>query len=262
MSQIQYIEPFRISEDGGETTETQDRHGNYAKAVCEYEPRAGRTHCMLESFTTHRQMLFRIACRILGSVADADDMVQELWLRWQRQDSGRIQSAKAWLGAAMTRLCIDQLRSARRQWEDSYGVSVPEPSMADGEAETNSSVDREYSLTTACAKILETLRPVERAVFMLHEVFGYDHVGTAAIVGKDVSNCRQILHRAKAHLKADSKMRPVSVSAHRLAKQIAVAADTDDVSDLLVLLTEEEISFARGSTAPRRCLAEARRATQ
>jgi len=169
-------------------------------------------------------------------MSDAEDMVQELWLRWQRQDMGRIESAEAWMGCAMKRLCIDQLRSVRRQREDLYGVSVPEPLVSHVEAETDNPADQECLLTTACAKMLETLRPLECAVFILHDVLGYDYIKAANIVGKNVANCRQILRRAKVHLRADSKVWPVSESACRLAKLIAIAADTGELKELLTLL--------------------------
>src|SRR5215470_8504174 len=84
----------------------------------------------IETFTAHRQFLFSIAYRMLGRMSEAEDMVQEVWLRWQTQDTATIQSPKAWLRSAMRRLCIDQLRSARHQREDQYGVSVPELSSA------------------------------------------------------------------------------------------------------------------------------------
>src|SRR6185503_6373818 len=85
---------------------------------------------MLQAFQTHRPLLFGIAYRMLGRVSEAEDMVQEVWLRWQKQDPAEVRSAKAWLTSAMTRLCIDQLRSARRAREEYYGVWLPEPLMA------------------------------------------------------------------------------------------------------------------------------------
>jgi RNA polymerase sigma-70 factor, ECF subfamily len=205
----------------------------------EAEQMRGRPSSLIESFNVHRQMVFRIARRILGSVSDAEDMVQELWLRWQRQDAERIQSARAWLGSTMTRLCIDQLRSARRQREDSYGLRVPEPMMTEVEPEMEHAADQQYSLGAACAKMLEALRPMERAVFTLHEVLGYDYSAAAAIVGKDVANCRQILHRAKVHLRENSHAFSLNEPACRLAKQISIAADTGELTVLLALLQGE-----------------------
>src|SRR5262245_2580574 len=132
----------------------------------------------IETFSTHRRFLFSIAYRMLGSLSEAEDMVQEVWLRWQRQDAAEIQSPKAWLRSAMRRLCIDQLRSARHQREEHYGVSVPEPSLAPADAKPNISVERENLLTMAFTLMQETLKPVERTVFLLREVFNYDYADT------------------------------------------------------------------------------------
>src|SRR5262245_19528710 len=158
----------------------------------------------IETFNAHRQSLFGIAYRMLGRLSEADDMVQEVWLRWQTQDVAGIQSPKAWLGSAMRRLCIDQLRSARHQRDDHYGVLLPEPLTAATDAESDISVERENSLTKAFTMMLEALKPVERAVFLLREVFDYDYAETAAIVEKNEANCRQIACRAKAQLLANS----------------------------------------------------------
>lgn len=132
----------------------------------------------IETFNIHRQSLFGIAYRMLGRLCEADDMVQEVWLRWQTQDVAGIQSPKAWLGSSMRRLCIDQLRSARHQREDHYGVSLPEPLMAAADADSDISAERESSLAMAFTLMLETLRPVERVVFLLREVFDYDYADT------------------------------------------------------------------------------------
>src|SRR5262245_37172339 len=123
----------------------------------------------IETFTTHRQLLFSIAYRMLGSLFEAEDMVQEVWLRWQTQDSAEIQSPRAWLRSAMKRLCIDQLRSARHQREDHYGLSVPDTSLVSTDTMPDLSVERENSLTLAFALIQTTLQPVERVVFLLRE---------------------------------------------------------------------------------------------
>lgn len=153
---------------------------------------------MLEAFNTHRPLLFGIAYRMLGQVAEAEDMVQELWLRWQKQDPAAIQSAKAWLVSALTRLCIDQLRLARREREEYYGVWLPEPLMPTTESEPGGALDLAESLSMAFMLMLESLGPAERAVFLLREVFDYEYAEIAAIVGKGEANCRQIVRRARS----------------------------------------------------------------
>ena len=191
----------------------------------------------IETFTSHRQFLFSIAYRMLGSLVEAEDMVQEAWLRWQTQDVAGIQSPKAWLRSAMKRLCIDQLRSARRQREDLYGVSQPEPALATTDAKPDISVERENTLAMAFTLMQETLKPVERAVFLLREVFDYDYSDTAAIVGKAEANCRQIVRRAKAQLLANSTSPPEpNEQARHLVERFVSAAVTGELKDLLALV--------------------------
>ena len=194
----------------------------------------------IETFTAHRQFLFSIAYRMLGSLSDAEDMVQEVWLRWQTQDVAGIQSPKAWLRSAMRRLCIDQLRSARHQREDHYGVFVPEPSLAATDSKPDISVERENSLTRAFTLMQKILKPVERTVFLLREVFDYDYGDTAALVGKAEANCRQIVRRAKAQLLANSTTPPQpNEQARHLVEQFVSAAATGEVKDLLALVKED-----------------------
>jgi RNA polymerase sigma-70 factor (ECF subfamily) len=207
----------------------------------------------IETFTAQRQFLFSIAYRMLGSLSEAEDMVQEVWLRWQTQDTAGIQSPKAWLRSAMRRLCIDQLRSARHQREDHYGVSVPEPSFATTEPDI--SADRENSLTRAFTLMQQTLKPVERAVFLLREVFDYDYADTAAIVGKAEANCRQIARRARARLLANSTTPPQpNEQASHLVEQFVSAAATGEVKDLLALMKEDApLASDGGNEAKTRC---------
>lgn len=194
----------------------------------------------IETFTAERQYLFSIAYRMLGSLSEAEDMVQEIWLRWQTQDTAGIQSPQAWLRSAMRRLCIDQLRSARHQREDHYGVSLPEPSLPTTDAKPDMSVERENSLTMAFTLMQETLKPVERAVFLLREVFDYDYADTAAIVGKTEANCRQIVRRAKVQLQANSTpLSQPNEQVRHLVEQFVSAAATGEVNDLLALVKEE-----------------------
>ena len=194
----------------------------------------------IETFTAQRQCLFSIAYRMLGSLSEAEDMVQELWLRWQTQDTAGIQSPQAWLRSAMRRLCIDQLRSARHQREDHYGVALPERSLPTTDPKPEMSVERENSLAMALTLMQETLKPVECAVFLLREVFDYDYADTAAIVGKTEANCRQIVRRAKVQLQANSTpLSQPNQQARHLVEQFVSAAATGEVKDLLVLVKEE-----------------------
>lgn len=201
---------------------------------------------MTEIFNEHRGHVFGIAYRMLGSVAEADDMVQETWLRWQKQDPAEIESPKAWLISTVTRLCIDQLRSARRQREQYYGVWLPEPLVEPTVPSPADAAVLADSLTMAFMLMLETLSPVERAVFLLREVFDYDYVDIAPIVGKSESNCRQIVRRAKAQLIATPPAPPPNEQAHRIVEQFLEATASGEVSDLLALLAEDATLYSDG----------------
>ncbi len=207
---------------------------------------------MIETFTTHRPLLFGIAYRMLGRVAEADDMVQETWLRWQRQDPADVQSPKAWLVATITRLCIDQLRAARRAREEYYGVWLPEPLVESNAPSPSDSAAMADSLSMAFMLMLETLSPAERAVFLLREVFDYDYAEIAPIVGKNEANCRQIVRRAKAsladnHTISDSaKSVPPTQQAREVVRRFLAATASGEVADLLALLTEDATLYTDG----------------
>ncbi|MDF3056612.1 MAG: polymerase subunit sigma-70 [Rariglobus sp.] len=202
---------------------------------------------MIDVFNTHRPLLFGIAYRMLGQVGEAEDVVQDVWLRWQKQDAAAIQSAKAWLVSATTRRCIDQLRSARRQREDYYGVWLPEPLTPATETDPAQTAELADSLSMAFMLMLEALGPAERAVFLLREVFGYDYAETAAIVGKSEANCRQIVRRAKEHLQANARPpSPSTDQARRLVEEFLAATGSGDVQHVLSLLTEESTVYSDG----------------
>lgn len=203
---------------------------------------------MLPAFTAHRSLLFGIAYRMLGRVSEAEDIVQEVWLRWQKQDASAIESPKAWLVAATTRLCIDQLRLARREREEYYGVWLPEPLMPMTESDPSRAAELADSLSMAFMLMLESLGPAERAVFLLREVFGYEYAETAAIVGKSEANCRQIVRRAKERLELKPKApsTPPTEQARKLVEQFMAAAATGEVESVLALLAEESAVLSDG----------------
>jgi len=203
---------------------------------------------MLEAFNTHRSLLFGIAYRMLGRVSEAEDMVQEVWLRWQKQDAAALESPKAWLVAATTRLCIDQLRAARREREEYYGVWLPEPLMPVTESDPGRAAELADSLSMAFMLMLESLGPAERAVFLLREVFGYNYAETAAIVGKSEANCRQIVRRAKERLELQPKAPPAppTEQARKLVDEFMAAAASGEMERVLALLTEESAVLSDG----------------
>src|ERR1700682_1230101 len=158
---------------------------------------------IVESFESYRSYLFAIAYRMLGSAMDGEDMVQETYLRYQTTKPATIHSLKAYLTTIITRLCLDQLHLARRKRELYVGPWLPEPILTATTAESTDPqerVDTEESISLAFLMLLEQLQPVERAVFLLREVFEYDYPEIATFLGKSEVACRQWFSRAKKHL--------------------------------------------------------------
>ena len=193
-------------------------------------------------FNQHRPLLFSIAYRMLGSAADAEDMVQEAFLRWQRAAGAH--NPKAYLSAVITRLCIDQLRSARAQRETYTGPWLPEPVMADTPAEHAALAE---SLSIAFLKLLETLSPIERAVFLLREVFDYEYAEIAAMVEASEANCRQMVSRVREKVRAGRpRFRPSPEEQERLITEFMQACLTGDMQALLDLFVEDIVVYGDG----------------
>lgn len=195
---------------------------------------------------THRPLLFSIAYRMLGSVAEAEDMVQETLLRWHRRDVSDVKEPAAWLTTTITRLCIDQLRSARRRREEYVGVWLPEPVVED-RPDASETADLADSLGMAFMLMLEQFSPVERAVFLLREAFGHDYTLIANIVGKSEANCRQMVARAKARLGGLTQGdRTATAEAERLAREFVTATRTGELAELIAMLTEDAVLYSDG----------------
>ena len=200
-----------------------------------------------DEFEQHRSLLFGIAYRMLGAVSEAEDMVQETFLRWQREPRQDVESAKAYLTTVITRLCIDHLRSARHRREQYVGMWLPEPLVAPVEHDPSRAAQLADSVTNAFLLLLETLTPLERAVFLLHEVFGYDYAEISNMVGKSESNCRQITSRAQKHLAARRPRFDVEpMQAGKLAEQFQRVCANGDTEGLLNMLTEDAAIYADG----------------
>ena len=144
------------------------------------------------SFAPQRAMLMRVAYRMLGSVADAEDVVQEAFIRWHATDRSAVKEPGAFLRRTVTRLCLDQLKSARRQRETYVGSWLPEPVMEEDEQE---------DVTLPLMLALERLSPLERAAFLLHDVFGLGFDEVAQTIQRDQAACRQLAVRARAHVR-------------------------------------------------------------
>jgi RNA polymerase sigma-70 factor, ECF subfamily len=151
----------------------------------------------IELFQAHRSMLFGVAYRMLGSATDAEDVVQDAWLRYSAAPPADLRSPKAYLTTIVTRLCLDRLKSARAAREEYVGPWLPEPVVTAGQPDAERSAVLAESVTLAFMVLLETLSPEERAVFLLREVFEHDYDDIAAMLDTTPANCRQLFHRAK-----------------------------------------------------------------
>jgi RNA polymerase sigma-70 factor, ECF subfamily len=200
-----------------------------------------------DAFAPHRPVLFGIAYRMLGEVAEAEDMVQEAYLRWQREPRRGIGSAKAYLTTIVTRLCIDQLRSARRRREEYVGMWLPEPLAAADGADPAQAAELADSVTNAFLLLLETLSPDERAVFLLREVFGCGYDEVARAVDKSEDACRKMASRAREHLAQRRPRFPADPRrAGRLAEQFRRACLSGDTEGLLGLLADDATLYSDG----------------
>lgn len=197
-------------------------------------------------FNEHRNLLFGIAYRMLGLVMDAEDMVQESYIRWNTVCSDSVDSPKSYLTTMMTRLCIDHLRSAKVQREEYIGPWLPSPIFTDT-ATPEQTVDQHASISMAFLIMLERLNPVERAVFLLREVFDYDYGAIAEIVDKSEAACRQIMRRARQHVdEKETRYTPDMTVQQKLLEQFLELVVTGNTDDLLGLLTDDVISYSDG----------------
>lgn len=198
------------------------------------------------TFHAHRGLLFDLAYRMVGSASDAEDLVQEAWLRWQRAPRDAITSPKAWLCTALTRLAIDHLRSARVRREQYVGPWLPEPLVTDMSSSPPAQVALAESLSLAFMSLLERLAPVERAVFLLREVFEIDYEVIAEVVDKTPANCRQIFRRAKERLAGRPRFEPDDATHTRLLTTFLSALGTGDIEAFKALLADEVTLWSDG----------------
>ena len=190
-------------------------------------------------FEQHRSRLFGVAYRMLGSRADADDVLQEAYLRWHRALVDEIRSPEAWLVTATTRLCIDRLRLAREAREVYVGPWLPEPLVSEASPPADAQLDVASSLSIAFLVVLERLAPEERAAFLLHEVFDSDYGEIAQILSKSEAACRQIVSRARKRVRENRPRMEVSEVARRaVLDRFVNAVQTQDKEALLALFAE------------------------
>lgn len=194
----------------------------------------------VDAYTRHRPLLFSIAYRMLGSAADAEDIVQEAFLRWQGANESEVRAPRQFLSTVVTRLCIDRLRSAQARREVYVGPWLPEPLLTAQMPEMTSSVELAESLSFAFLVLLESLSPVERAVFLLREVFDYSYPEIAAIVGKSEANCRQMVRRANQHIRERRPRFQVSrEKQEELTERFIQVCAGGDLQGLISMLSED-----------------------
>jgi RNA polymerase sigma-70 factor (ECF subfamily) len=198
-------------------------------------------------FRDCRPRLFAIAYRMLGTVAAAEDVVQDAYLRWQRVDAADVRSPRDYLGAMVTRLALDQLRSARARREVYVGPWLPEPLVGVAAEDPGAATALAESLSTAFLLMLERLTPTQRAAFLLHEVFAFDHAEIARILETSEPNARQLVARARAHLAAGRpRFAAEPARADDLARGFLTACTTGDVGSLVALLEHDVVAWADG----------------
>ena len=189
-----------------------------------------------------RPKLLRVAYRMLGSVADAEDVVQEAFLRWHGANQAAVREPEAYLRRVVTRLCLDVLKSARRRREVYVGPWLPEPLV---EAEAGDDLDDEVTLPLMMA--LELLSPLERAAFLLHDVFGVAFEEVGAVIGREPAACRQLASRARTHVRAARpRFSTPKERGLKIAEAFFTASRSGDMSGLQALLAEDVALYADG----------------
>ncbi|VTU41108.1 putative RNA polymerase sigma factor FecI [Variovorax sp. PBS-H4] len=218
------------------------------------------------AFDRHRKRLLGIAYRMLGSAADAEDVVQDAWLRWNDATIDALDNPEAWLVTVVTRLSIDRLRAAKLQREHYEGTWLPEPLLTSAPASPEQMLERADDISVAFLAVLERLAPEARAAFLLREVFDADYEDVARTLGKSEAACRQLVHRAKAQIQDERPRFAVESDTHwRLMQGFADASASGDMRRLKELLAEDaELIGDSGGKVPafRKMLRGAQRIAQ
>lgn len=199
----------------------------------------------VEVFAAQRRRLFGIAYRMLGTVADAEDIVQETWIRWQAADRALVEEPAAFLATITTRLSINVLQSARVKRETYVGPWLPEPVSTDDDPALGA--ERAEALEFAILLLLERLTPTERAAYVLREAFDYPYPRIAEIISSSVVNARQLVSRARAHLASARHADVEPGSRRRLLEAFLVAAQRGDAAQLERLFAEDVVSYTDGN---------------
>jgi len=204
-------------------------------------------------FEAERPRLRGLAYRMLGTISDVDDVVQDAWLRWQAVDLDALDRPEAWLTTVTTRLCLDRIRAARRRREEYIGPWLPEPLVSDGGPEQ--AAELADSLTLGFLTVLDRLGPVERAVFLLADVFAVPYAEIAETVGKSEAACRQVASRARARLRGaapegSAAERPAPPD-RRLVDELVLAIGRGDIAGVLARLAPDAVCVTDGGPTRR-----------
>lgn len=207
------------------------------------------TERWVDVFEAMRPRLVGIAYRMLGTIADAEDVVQEAYLRWHGADRGAVHRPEAWLTTVTARIALDRLRSAQRRREEYVGPWLSEPLVLDPGPEE--AAELAESLTLGFLTLLDRLGPIERAVFLLADVFSVPFADIADTVGKSPAACRQIASRARARLRADGVMRSRPGGDRRVVEELLVAVAVGDVDGVLARLAPDAVCVSDGGATRR-----------
>ncbi|WP_435770211.1 RNA polymerase sigma-70 factor [Nocardioides sp. SYSU DS0651] len=202
-----------------------------------------------DAFAEHRNLLFTVAYEMLGSAHDAEDVLQEAWLRWDgvagdAAKAAAVRDPRAYLVRITTNLALDRLRSIQRRKETYVGPWLPEPLLTAPDVAQD--VELADSVSMAMMLVLDTLRPTERAVFLLREVFGFGYDDIAASVGKSEAAVRQILSRARSHVQARRPRRTVEADAEQVLQRFLAAAQGGDIQQLMDVLAPDVVLLSDG----------------
>jgi RNA polymerase sigma-70 factor (ECF subfamily) len=198
----------------------------------------------LPAFVSARRRLFGIAYRILGSAAEAEDVVQDTWTRWQSTDRSVVRDPPAFLATTVTRLSVNVLQSARTRRETYVGPWLPEP--VDTSADPGLGAERGEALELAVLMLLERLSPAERAAYVLREAFNYPYSEIAAVLNVEEANARQLVTRARQHVRDGRRARVSKAEQERLLHAFIAAAQTGEVAELERLFAADVVSRADG----------------
>lgn len=201
----------------------------------------------VEIFKKHRARLFGIAYRMLGTHAESEDILQEAYIKWHQANAGEIETPEAWLVTIATRLSIDRLRKASRERETYIGPWLPEPIVVSDAISPLEELELASNLSMAFMVLLERLSPIERAAFLLHDIFDCAYSDVARIVGKTETASRQLIHRARERVRTDKpRFEADEKEREDLIKKFAVASQTGDEKTLLALFADEVSMMSDG----------------